>query len=364
MRATLFLLAMTVSAASAQELQMGFSSSTSLYVSGQSNVYCRIETSADLADWASDGSLLHVYTAPLTVPFDAIPDIAFFRGLTLPTNWVSLNNSFPDVCAEHDNVAVMFKGNVQQFAITATHPSYTPSDYLCNANFDNCPAGTNADYEFPDPTTWNTSTGSYWASAYRKSLFWRPRGMDYAVNGSWLPGATNVHELDIGKNIPGTSEWPGFLTVYADGYIRLIPFPPAGQSSVCMGSSVLVGPADPAERPYSDIASLDLRLTSETLFITYRSGGSATIDFSTVSRTSAVLKVSGNYATNQPFCTLRSMFVTNGNSDCDTVTWTDNSITTTNRIMDFVGGSGTNWLFSRRTHSIQRDSAPDIRIIF
>ncbi len=347
-----------------QSLGLGFASNSNIEAYGQSNVYCRIEKSINLFDWEPCGSMRHVYTTPIAVPFDTSAGLTFFRGDTMPTNWASLNNSTPDSCAEHDNLNILLIGSVLGFSITATHPSYTPSNYLCDANFNNCSSGTNVDYQFPDPQTWHTSFASHWANAYRQGWFWRPQGMDYALNGYWLAGATNIHELDIGKNIPGTSEWPGFLTIYSDGYIRVIPFPPVGQPSVCMGSSVLVGPAEPSERPFADIASVDLRSTNLTLFVTYRSGGTATIDFSTVSRTSAILRVSVDYPTEEPFCTVRSMFVSNGNSDCDTVIWQDGLTVTTNAVLDFQGGSGTNWLFCRQHHSSQRDSAPDIRISF
>lgn len=345
-----------------QTLQLGMDSNHNLNVYGHSNAYARLEQSYNLDDWSRTGSVFHVYTN-LSLPYENSQNTRFFRSIAAPSNWVAINNSQEDPCAEHDNVSVIFVGQITNFSIFATHPLFTPSNFICNANFDNCVPGTNIDYYFPDPQNWTLQYGGGWARVSRTPSFWRPHGMDFYLNGEYS-GVADAHLLEIAKTIPGVTESPIFLAVYSDGYFRLIPFPPVGQPDICMGASVIIGPSEPSERPYSDISAIDFRPTNNTLFVTYRTGGTALIDYGSVSRICATLKVSVNYPTDIPFCTIRTMFVSNGNSDCDSVIWQNGSTITTNDIMDFHGGSGTNWLFCRRYHSIQRDSAPDIRIAF
>jgi hypothetical protein len=187
------------------------------------------------------------------------------------------------------------------------------------------------------------------------------------LDGQLLAGndSTNITRVDIGKVIPGGGgEAPGYFSFYPDGYFRLIPFPPIGHPSVCMGISILIGPAAIAERPYADIESVDIRSMSQTLLVTYRTGGTATIDFGDVTRERAILKVSVNFPTNESSCTIRTQFASNGNSDCDTVVWTDsNGIVHTDNIMSFQGTTGTNWFFCRRFMPIMRESASDVRIV-
>lgn len=360
--ATGYVAALCVATVSAfgQSLQLSLDTNR-LNIYGHSNAYARLEQSDDLAVWSPTGSVFHVHSN-LDLPCENSQNTKFFRSIAAPSNWVSINNSLSDVCAEHDNVSVLFVGQVTNYSITATHPMFfTPSDCNCASNFENCPAGTNVDYQFANPTVIEYQ-GDTWAKYSRLASWWRDQGMTASYNGVFV--ATNVHQIDIGKKIPGFSSWPGYFTIYSDGYVRLIPFPPESFSSVCMGASIILGPSEPSDRPYSDIASVDVRVTNNTLFVAYRSGGTAIVDFAAVSRTSATLRVSANYPTDKPFCTIRTMFVSNGNSDCDSVIWQNDSTTTTNNIMDFRGGSGTNWFFCRRYHSIQRDSAPDIRIVF
>lgn len=344
-----------------QSLRLGMNSNN-LNVYGHTNAYGRLEKSYDLQAWAPTGTVFHVYT-DLSLPCDNSQGHQFFRSLAAPSNWVSINNSIEDNCAEHDNVSVIFVGRVTNFSVIATHPSFTPANYDCNENFDNCTPGTNIDYFFPAPQVWTIQYGGGWSRLHRNSSFWRPQGMDFYINGV-NQGATNTHLFEIAKTIPGSTEAPIFFAIYSDGYVRLIAFPPVGQPDICMGASVIIGPSEPSERPYADISAIDFRTTNSTLLVTYRAGGTALIDYGNVSRTSASLKVSVNYPTDKPFCTIRTMFVSNGNSDCDSIIWKNGSTTTTNNIMDFRGDSGTNWFFCRRFHSIQRDSAPDIRITF
>ena len=339
-----------------------------LQVTGQTGNYHRILSSTNLADWAPQGSYFQLLSAPYTRPVGGTDaHAAFFRAIALPFDWTVMNNSYPDPCAEHDNINVVFR--ITNFWIIATHPTnYLVTNYICNANYNNCGPDNSTNYYFDDPQTWNLKygTGTYGASAniYRKSSFWRPQGMTFTYDGMFPE--TNIHEVDFGREIvAGGGDSPGYFDLYSDGYIREIPFRPNGASGdPCFGTSVLVGPAAIADRPYADIESADLWTSLQTIFVTYRNGGTATIDFSDVTKERTIIKVTVNFPTTNSTCTVRSQFASVGDSDCDTVTWTDNAgVVHTDPVISFVGGAGTDYFFNRRVRSIQRESSPDTHIV-
>jgi hypothetical protein len=357
-----------VISAAAQRPSLNLTPQMELQLTGQTGIYHRIESSTNLTDWVPQRSFFLLSAVSYTRVVGGAGDMQeFFRAVALPSDWLVMNNSYPDPCAEHDNVNVVFR--ITNFWIIATHPTnYAVVDYSnCRENWTNCPASTNVDFKFPY-SYWTMSYGGYrgWAHACR-DLSWRPQGMTVTLDGLLLAGndSTNITRVDIGKEIPGGGgEAPGYFSFYPDGYFRVIPFPPVGHPDVCMGMSVLIGPAAVAERPYADIESVDIRSESQTLFVTYRTGGSATIDFSDVTRTRAIIKVAVNYPTTNSTCTVRSQFASVGNSDCDTVTWTDSvGIVHSDPIMSFLGTSGANFFFNRQFGSIQRESAPDTLIV-
>ena len=348
-----------------QAPSMGINPKMELQLFGHSNNYYQLESSVNPATgWTPFGVSLAVADIPHIQPIGIISNSQqFFRAKALVGVY---NGSYSDLCAEHDNINVAFTGDVTNFSIIATHPTYQVTDYTGLPDFSNCPIETNVNYSFnaySQTINYGSYSGSGYAVVQRDASWWEPQGMIFTLNGSsQIP---NVHHIQIGKQIPGTSEWPEYFVLYCDGNTRLIPFPPAGQGSVCFGSSVIIGPAPMATRPCADIASVDFQSYSNKLFVTYRSGGTATIFLSSVTRTNAIVKVNVNYPTDKPFCTFRSMFVSYGNSDCDQVLWKGiDGATNIDSAMSLSGTTGTEWFFTRQTKSKHNQSAPDIRILF
>lgn len=334
-----------------------------LQVYGRTNGCYQVQHSTNLVQWFTNSSYFAATYVPYQKSVTLNGDRTFVRVRALD----SVNNlSYSNDCAEDDNVNTVFMGvNVTSFWITATHPTnYVPVDYTCTADFTDCEPGTNTNYSFPYFLD-NNSFGGYYMIRHRDNSWWRPQGMNVTVNGGSL--VTNINYIEIGRNIPATSEWPIYFVLYSDGNMRLIPFPPVGHPSICFGSSVIIGPAPIGFRPVVDIASVDLQTvtTPYTLFVTYRSGGTAIIDFTTVSRTGSTVKVAINYPTAvHPFCTYRSMFVRDGNSDCDYVRWKDvDGEFYKSHIMSFDVTAGTEWQFYRETISIHNQTCPDIKIV-
>ncbi len=225
------------------------------------------------------------------------------------------NRSNQTTCAEEDNVNVpifAFPGNVSRFRVVATHPTYEVGVDNCNPNFSGCPTPTPGSPPPPDVCTKIYDDGINVVRVCTMSEWWRPYTMTVVV-----PGRTaDAHYLELYRKIQGANEWPEFMVLYEDGNMRLIPHPPMGRLSVCWGSSVIVGPAVPAVRPYVDIQEVRVTPTPLSLDITYRNGGTAHLDIS-VDRNQAVVEVQVNYDLTNPFVTFRSMWVVDGNADVD-----------------------------------------------
>ena len=175
---------------------------------------------------------------------------------------------------------------------------------------------------------------------------------------------TDIHYVRVYRKIAGANEWPQYFVIYMDGNLRLIPHPPVGVTSVCFGSSVIIGPASIALRPIAEITSARYVSASKSMEVLYQTGGSATLDLQEVNRTIARVPITVNYPTSTlPFATFRSMFVINGNADVDHVLWRNTSgALHDDPIMTFSGGEGTEWFFYRSSWSQHNTSAPDIRI--
>ncbi|MEI6304854.1 MAG: hypothetical protein WCP09_02430 [Candidatus Taylorbacteria bacterium] len=340
-----------------------------IQINGQTNVYYRFESSQDFLNWSPVRSYFyHTNNANAHQYWNEGTDgnMEYIRAAMYPTNWVTMNNSIPDNCPEHDNLNIVFRTNAAHIYITSTHPTdYVVNNNVCNENWTGCPnfAPILDVYQGPFLKQNVYDVGTIYVIITRLEEFWRPLGMTFKKDGITIQ--TNITFIEFGGNIPGTTKFPIYGVIYTDGYLRWIPFPPVNFESICFGNSVLIGPAEIENRPHADISIADFRTATKTLNITYRDGGTAILDPNTISRTSATAKITVGYSTAKSTCTLRSMYVADGNSDCDQVVWTDNSnVIRTNSVMPFYSTSGKSWLFKRHERSLQRESAPNTRITF
>lgn len=272
------------------------------------------------------------------------------------------NLSVATLCAEEDNINIPFSEKISSFVIQATHPTYTIAADNCAADFTNCNTSTGQTYPFTPGVFKLFDNGTMVVEAIREPSWWLPNGMSFSVdNGVQL---SDIHYIRLYKKIDGVNEWPQFLVLYMDGNLRLIPQPPIGVSSVCFGSSVVVGPTVTTPRPFAEIATAAYFSASNTIEIHYKSGGTATIGILEVNRTASIVQVNINYLTDTlPFSVFRSMFVSTGNSDVENVLWENFSGSSqSNEIMEYSGGPGTEWFFYRSTISRHNTSAPNIRL--
>jgi hypothetical protein len=287
------------------------------------------------------------------------------------------NLSYSTPCAENDNVYIVFRGDVSGYRIKATHPTYAVTDYTLWEDQTNCEGSPAYEKWSFEPRSNKMFDGQYskdtvWV--HREASWWRPQGMDVTVDGNQAARETNIHRIVLARYVPSSAgEWPEFLVLYSDGYLRLIPFPPAGQPLVSYGSSVIVGRIEEVSsidgtesRPVAAIQSVDYRISQKQLVIQYRNGESATIDIESVTRSKSILKVTMiAYATDEPCCTIRSNYVSANRCDTSTVIWEDkDGATYTSDIISFADGVGWNWSFTRQSPSVTRNSSPDITITF
>ncbi|HOX00852.1 MAG TPA: hypothetical protein P5555_00360 [Candidatus Paceibacterota bacterium] len=342
----------------AQQPVLTISPEMQLKVFGHTNNYYQIESSTNLHDWGPYGTNVLILQSPESRPVSVAGQSQYFRVRSMV---YGSNYSVQTVCAEEDNVNISLRGDVNGYTVTAYHSGSVVAQSDCTPNFNNCTNAVGEDYAFTPLQAKPLDNGTDYLVVNRKDRFWRPSGMAVTVDGGSL--FTDIHYIELGRKIPDAWSWPIFCALYCDGNMRLIPFPPAHLNSVCFGTSVIVGPAAPASRPIAEIASLDYRSASRTMLVTYRTGGSAVLDMSMVSRTNAVVKVDVNYPTDQPFCTVRSMYVADGNCDMDTVVFpVIEGVGAILPVMSFRSAIADMWDFYREHESAHNNSAPGLGI--
>ena len=275
--------------------------------------------------------------------------------------FIAINRSYATTCAEEDNINVpMYADAVPNFELRATHPVYNLLPDNCVADFSGC--------SYPSATTSSSlrsanlscpkifDDGVNALTLCTEQSWWRPYAMTVRILGVAYQG----HRLVLNRKIADAASWPEVLVIYQDGNVRVKPHPPAEVDDVCFGSSVIIGPAveDP-QRPYVDVATINIEPTSPCFDLTYLGGGQSHFCLS-VNRQEARLNVMPNYANDKPFATFRSMWVEDGNADVD-------HISSPTSVLPILGAwlqlSGPSWSFQRYVRSRHNTSAPDLRIM-
>jgi hypothetical protein len=292
-----------------------------------------------------------------------------FSAAVQAESWLSVSNySTPTSCAEEDNVNAPIYGSVRAFTITATHPVYTYGTLQCpercEADFSNC-SGSATGFPFTPLTTTLFDDGTTVVEAVREASWWLSTGMVVSVNHA--ASAQNMHYIRLYQKIAGVQEWPQFLVFYMDGNLRLIPHPRPGFSSVCFGSSVVVGPAPESARPYCAVRSVDFDTFTRRLTVNYVEGGQSVLAVQQVDRTAAVVRVTVNYPTTGPIATFRSMYVNDGTNDVSelwrtVLTEAEQRIIMTVKVMEFGPLPALRLEFRRTQCSSHNTTSPDLTL--
>jgi hypothetical protein len=301
----------------------------------------------------------------LALPFSAQPAVGpseLRHQAEDNSSGLAVNQSTKTLNPEEDNINVpIYIPAGRKFTIAATSPVYEIGQDNCKPDFSHLPPGP-ASSKVPLKPDWCTEIyddGDVALDVCKVNQWWRGKDMQVTAKSATAKGSY----LSIYKKIKDENSSPQFFVLYEDGNARIKPHPPVGRADVCFGSSVIVGPAKPAARPFVDIEQV-VFVTSGTkihlfLFFSERpSGAHLTLS---VDRTAAEATVEsiGPVADSQtPLATFRSMWVEDGNADVD-------RIETPRRDSPILGWdrlAGPSWWFHRKIRSKHNTSSPDIRI--
>ncbi len=193
-------------------------------------------------------------------------------------------------------------------------------------------------------------------------------GMTIHIVGG--PSSSDHHFIQFYKRTDDDHAPPQIFVLYANGYARIITQPPVGREErVCFGSSVIIGPAaeDPLF-PITAIDRLDVDPQKMTIKVNYKNGSSAVLWLKAEPGKTTVRVTDVTYDTlTAPFVTMRSMWVSDDNSDIARIQ-TESSLggkqtyTIDPKHEEWTTLPSDSWFFSRPTYSRHNTSCPDFKI--
>ncbi len=274
-----------------------------------------------------------------------------------------INASAPTLCAETDNVYLKLQsGEARRFTVEAVHPAYIGTILVDRwaPDFTNCDMSNDPVYHFQKRRLTIYETENWWLVGLTFPSFWRPNQVPVRVGDRVENG---FHLLQLWTWRDGRAD--EVLVLYpADGYWRARPLPPANLRWSAYGSSFLVGPIETAGRPLVDIKDISFEPETHTFTLNFARSGNATLRLDKLDQDRIVLDVnlSAPIGADRPFAALRSMFVTEGNSDVAQVGWRAKGSATWMKapVMDFSHASAAELWAGRMVPSRHNTSAPDM----
>jgi hypothetical protein len=272
------------------------------------------------------------------------------------------NASNPTLCAETDNVYLkLTSGQVRRFTIEATHPAYIGTIVADDTapDFRHCDMSGDPVHQSQPRRVTLYETPELQLVGLTYPSFWRADNVPVRVGTRVERG---LHLLQLFVHFEERSE--EVLVLYPpDGYWRARPLPPRHLRASAYGSSFLIGPIEPAERPYVDLREVSFDPATRAFTLAFAHGGNAVLRLDTVDR--AHIKLDVTFDTTiaaQPFAALRSMFVTETNADVAQVAWLpqDARAYTAMPVMNLQKATTTELWTGRRLPSRHNTSAPDL----
>lgn len=251
-----------------------------------------------------------------------------------------INASVDTKCAEEDNVYIKLQSpDVTRFTFDAVQPVYASKVRFNRRapDFTNCTFGPLIDAKkakseikspAPPPPFKPASQVLYEdadiiINGIRYPDFWRKMPVPLTVDGKTQE---NWHLLQVFTKRSKLYGNPfEHLVLYPqDGYWRSRMMPVKGRGENVYGASFLVGPVDEIERPFVDIASININPKARRFDLVFVKGGKGRIEFGEPTSTSfsvnVVLERAAN-TLNQPFAAVRSMYVSQTNADSARLMW-------------------------------------------
>jgi hypothetical protein len=275
-----------------------------------------------------------------------------------------INASEPTLCAEKDNVYLKLQSEtVRRFTIEAAHPAYsgTIAKDRWAPDFTHCDMSSDQAFKFNKRRLTIYETEEMWLVGLTFESFWRPNQVPVRV-GSRVE--TGFHLLQLWTWKDGRAD--EVLVLYpADGYWRARPLPPPNLRWSAYGSSFLVGPVETEGRPIVDIRDVSFDPGTRTFTTNFARGGNATLRVDALDDERIVLDVNLNPAVpaDRPFAALRSMFVSEGNSDVAHIGWRGKAGRSWSQspVMSFSRANAAELWTGRLVPSRHNTSAPDMR---
>ncbi|PVD29134.1 hypothetical protein C0Q70_11731 [Pomacea canaliculata] len=197
-------------------------------------------------------------------------------------------------------------------------------------------------------------------------FWWREPESMRVVNGESGQMWEGVDYFRVSLPVPWNGGFAQVFVMYQDGNARLLPLAPPGVDWIPFGSSVLIGQNDPTQlRPSAPISMVTFHPSSLRFNISYRDGGSAVVKLSvgmahTEVTVYEIKDARPDPSRPRPFATLRSMYLEDGNSDCDSV------LVNGQKYFPILGSweevAGNSFVFFRRCESKHLTLSPDIKI--
>jgi len=274
------------------------------------------------------------------------------------------NASEPTLCAEKDNVTVnLISPQVRSFRVEAQHPAYigTLMHDRFTPDWHNCTGfPQNPEYAFEPTRITLHETFSWQIVAHRFARFWRPATAPIRIGERTFE---NIHLIQVWVRIDERNE--EVLVLYpGDGYWRARPLPPRHLPWSAYGSSFLVGPVEFQGRPIVDLREIRYDPANLTFSFDFVRGGTGTLRLSYLDRDiiSMDVTLSQGVPAAMPFATVRSMFVTDVNSDVARINWRAPGAQSWNQsgIMEFRAGEAAEVWLGRQVPSRHNTSAPDM----
>ncbi len=273
-----------------------------------------------------------------------------------------INASTPTQCAEEDNVYIKLQGDqVRRFTVEARHPAYVGTIVTdrWDPDFTNCNMPGIAAYRFERRRQTIYETEDWQLVGLTFPSFWRPNSVPVRVGERT---ETGFHLLQLWTRFQERAE--EVLVLYpTDGYWRARPLAPQNLRASAYGSSFLVGPVEEQGRPLVDLKEVVFDPASRTFSLSFARGGAATLRLDTLDQQRIGLEVTLEppVGPDQPFAALRSMHVSDTNSDVARVGWRTpaSPLWQDAEVMSFQRARAVEFWSGRRILSRHNTSAPD-----
>ena len=275
----------------------------------------------------------------------------------------AVNASEPTLCAEKDNVHLKLQSNeARRFRIEAVHPAYIGSVAVDRwaPDFADCDMSGDRAFKFEKRRLTIYETEEWQLVGLTFPSFWRPNQVPVRVGNRVESG---FHLLQLWTRYQERAE--EVLVLYpADGYWRARPLPPANLRWSAYGSSFLLGPIESEGRPFVDIRDIAFDPATNTFRVNFARGGSAMLRLDKLDqeRIGLDVELSAPIPGNRPFAALRSMFVSENNSDVAHIAWRGKGgqSWTQTPVMNFTRANAAKLWTGRLVPSRHNTSAPDV----